>query len=91
MTSSLSSVDVLRILSLPNMDFFDIDKGSFTIVLNINWIFPNNVCVSNPSTRFVAFPIEIDFWAYTSLISCSLPSILLVESFSSASSIRVTP
>ena len=91
MMSFLNNVDVVCIPSLPNMDFFEIDKGSFTIKLNINCIFPNHVSFSKPSTGFVVFPTIIDFQAYPSLNSCKLPPMLSIEFFSSASSIRVTP
>jgi hypothetical protein len=72
--SCLNSIDVIHIPSLPK-----INKDSFTNVLNINFIFPNHVYVSKPSTRFMTFPNKINFWACTSLISYSLPLMLSIE------------
>jgi len=68
--SCLDSVDDVLILLLPNMDFFDIKKGNFTIVLNINCIFSNHIHVSTPSTKFVTYPIDSDFRACKFSISC---------------------
>jgi hypothetical protein len=82
--SCLNNIDVVHIPSSSNMDFFDNDKGSLMIVLNIN-------CISKPSIGFIAFPTEIYFWACMSSISYSLPPMLLIKSFNSSSSTSIIP